>query len=164
MIGELLQRAIDVDRRPLPPAAPGCLKDGSTTDPPALFSASTKAWSDAGSDGDAEIDVEDDVPHAGAVELPQQVGMQPARPGPDADLLDRGGIDRDNDDIAAGLPLLPGEPQIGQRIAQRAVPAGRQNDRQRNHHKNMRPVVFHNVPPRTPRRRGAPPMNVSRSG
>jgi hypothetical protein len=34
------------------PSAPGCLKDGSTTLPPALSSASTNARSDAGSDGE----------------------------------------------------------------------------------------------------------------
>src|ERR1700686_5683913 len=61
-----------------------------------------------------EIDVEHDVPHTGAVQPPQQVGVEPARPGPDANLLNRGGIDGDNDDVAAGLALLPGEPQIRQ--------------------------------------------------
>ena len=80
---------------------PGCLKDGSTIDPPALRSASTNARSDAGVRGRGEIDVEDDVADAGAFELLQQLGMKPARPRPDADLLDRGRIDRDDDDIAA---------------------------------------------------------------
>ena len=34
-----------------PPPAPGCLKDGRTTEPPAFCSASRNSRSDAGSDG-----------------------------------------------------------------------------------------------------------------
>ena len=74
------------------------------------------------------------------------VGVEAARPWPDTDFLDRGGVDRNHDDIAAGLTRYPAEPQIGQCIAERAVPAGRQHDCQCNHHKDMRPVVFHVVP------------------
>ena len=107
-----------------------------------------------------EIDVEHDVLDAGAFQPPQQIGVETARPGPDADLLDRRGVDGDNDDLAAGLTRLPGEPQIGQRIAKRAMPAGRQHDRQRNHHDDMRPVVFHVVPPAHLSPRSAPPSSI----
>jgi hypothetical protein len=64
-----------------------------------------------------------------------------------------GSIDRNNDNVAGGLTRHPGEPQIGQGIAEHAVPAGRQHDGQRNHHKDMRPVVFQVVPIFTSRSR-----------
>ena len=93
-----------------------------------------------------EIDVEYHVLYVGAFQPSQQVGVETARPRPDSDFLDRPGIDGYNDDVAAGLTRLPGEPQIGQRTAQRTMQAGRQHDRQRNHHKDMRPVLFHVIP------------------
>jgi hypothetical protein len=43
------------------------------------------------------------------------------------------------------------------------VEAGRQNDRQRNHHKDMRPIMFQKFPRCTPRA-GRPSINVNRSG
>ena len=48
--------------------------------------------------------------------------------------------------FAGGLALFPGEPEISQCIAEGAMPAGQQNGRQRDHHKNMRPKMFHLVP------------------
>jgi len=38
--------------------AAGCLKDGKTTDPPAVRSASTKVWSDAASDAPSDWEPE----------------------------------------------------------------------------------------------------------
>lgn len=101
----------------------------------------------------AEIDVEYDVPNIGAFQPPQQVGMEAAWPWPDSDFLDRGSIDRNNDNVAGGLTRHPGESQIGQGIAEHAVPAGRQRDGQYNHHKDMRPIAFQVVPIFTSRSR-----------
>ena len=70
-----------------------------------------------------EVDIERDVLHVRFLKLPEQFGVQQARPGPDADLVDGLGVDRDDHDIAADLPRLPGEPQIGQYMAKRAMPA-----------------------------------------
>jgi len=66
------------------------------------------------------------------LELLDQLACKPARPRPDADRVNRSGVDRDYHNIAAGLPRVPAEPQIGQRMAKSAVPAARQNDRQRD--------------------------------
>ena len=98
MIAELLERAVEVGCT----VAPGCLKAGSTTDPPAARSASTKAPIGGGIGRRGEIDVEGDVADPCAFEPVQQFGVQAARPGPDADLFDRGRVDRDDDDVAAG--------------------------------------------------------------
>src|SRR5882724_13261462 len=62
----------------------------------------------------AEIDVEYDVPDTSDFQPPQQVGVEAARPRPDTDFLDRGGVDRNDDNITAGLTRYPAEPQIGQ--------------------------------------------------
>jgi hypothetical protein len=113
----------------------------------------------------AEIDVEYDVGNISAFQPPQQVGMEAAWPWPDSDFLDRGSIDRNNDNVAGGLTRHPGEPRIGQCIAEHAVPAGRQHDGQRNHHKDMRPIVFQVVPIFTSRSRPRAPsggLNIIR--
>jgi hypothetical protein len=68
-----------------------------------------------------------------------------ARPGLDADLFDRRGVDCDHHDLAADRPRLPGEPQVGQRMPKCAVPAALQDDCERNQYENMRPVLLHMV-------------------
>src|SRR5262249_42521411 len=75
--------------------------------------------------------------------------MQTARPRPDSDLVDGRCIDRDDDDLAARLTLVPGEPQVNQRVAQRAAPARSKHATQRTQHKDMRSIVFKLFPPCT---------------
>src|SRR5665647_1275727 len=101
MIGEWFQRTIDVDGLA---AVRARLLEGRQ------HHASARALQRLGKrtvrrrvGWRGEIDVEHDVPYAGAVQPPQQVGVEPARPGPDANLLNRGSVDRDNDDVPAGL-------------------------------------------------------------
>jgi hypothetical protein len=55
VVAELRQRTIDMDSRSI---TAGCLKDGKTTDPPAVRSASTKVWSDAASDAPSDWEPE----------------------------------------------------------------------------------------------------------
>src|SRR5215831_1120892 len=72
--------------------------------------------------------------------------MEPARPWPDSDLLDRSRIDRDDDDLATGLTLVPGKPQISQSAAECTMPAGQEYGYERDQHKNMRPIMFQFIP------------------
>ena len=109
----------------------------------------------------AEIDVEGHLLRACSLEPMQQLRMQPARPGPHADLIDRGRIDGDHDDVTASRPRLPGEAQIGERIAKRAVPSRGQHDRQRDHDKDMWPIAFHLAPLHGRRMPPGAPLSVS---
>ena len=81
-----------------------------------------------------EIDVERDILHAGLLKLPEQLSIERARPGPDANLVDRRRVDRDNHDIAARLARLPGEAEVCQIVAKSAVPAAEHDDCQNNRH------------------------------
>src|SRR5260370_17013621 len=73
--------------------------------------------------------------------------MQPARPRPDPDLLDRSRVDRNNNNLAGGLTLFPGEPHFEQRIAHRTVQARHHDRGKLNHHENMRPIAFQILTP-----------------
>ena len=64
-----------------------------------------------------EIHVEGNILRARSLEPVQQLRVEPAWPRPDADFLDRGRVDRNDDDLTAGVVRLPGEPQIRQDIA-----------------------------------------------
>ena len=121
MFGELRQRPVDVQR--CVPVGAGLLERRQHDRAAGALQRLGEVPVGRGIGRRGEIDVERDVLHVGVLKLPQQLGVEPARPGPDADLVDRRSIDRDHHDIAAGLPRLPGEPQIGQRMAERAMPA-----------------------------------------
>ena len=113
-------------------------------DPPALWRAPAKFRSD-----DARRPWRSRrrarCPGRPPLELPDQFGVEQARPRPDADPVDRRSVNRGHHDIAGGLSRLPGEPQVGQCVTKRIVPAARQDDCERNHHENMRPISFHVV-------------------
>ena len=71
--------------------------------------------------------------------------MELARPGPDADLLDRGRVDRDHDDVAAGLTRC--QPKRRSVRALRSAPCSRSSVRSPARHQDVWPVGFHRVPP-----------------
>jgi hypothetical protein len=142
MFGELRQRTIDVKRRPVGAG----LLEGRQHDRSAGASESFgKASVRRRVGGRGEVDVERDVLDVRPLKLPDQFGVERARPRPDADPVDRRCVDRDHHNITRGLSRLPGEPQVGQCVTKRAMPAARQDDCQRNYHENMRPISFHMV-------------------
>ena len=144
MVGELLQRSID--SRCFAAVCAGLLEGRQHHGSARALKRISKCLVCRRVGRRAEIDVEYDVPNISDFQPPQQVGMEAAWPWPDSDFLDRGSIDRNNDNVAGGLTRHPGEPQIGQCIAEHAVPAGRQHDGERNHDKDMRSVMFQVVP------------------
>ena len=97
----------------------------STTDPSALRSASTKARSDAGSEGVTEIDVEHDVAgHRRAYKLPQQFGMKHGAGQGQTPIFSIEGASIATTTMSplASCDSQP-EPQIRQCVAQAAMPA-----------------------------------------
>jgi hypothetical protein len=128
MIGKLLQRTIDMNRGGI---AAGLLERWQDDRSAAVGERIDKVLIGRSFGWRAEIDVEGNVARAGALQPPEQLGVQASRPRPDTDLFDRIGIDGDNDDVAGGIARLPGEAQVGQSVAERAVPTGQQNRRQR---------------------------------
>ena len=158
MIGELLQRTINVDCG----IAAGLLErrqdDRSAAVGKRIDKIQIRRWFGRR----AKIDVECNVAHAGAFQPPDELGVQPSRPRPDSDLFNRCGIDRNNDDLAARVARLPGETKVGQSVADYAVPAGQQHRRQRKRDKNMWPVLLQVYPPAHHYCRSAPPSCAAR--
>ena len=145
MIAELFQRTIDMNGRLLG-AVPGCWKDGKTTDPPARSSASTNAWSDAASDG-VEKSTSNTTSCTPELSSRRSSSAWSRRGQGQTPIFSiEGASIATTTIVAAGLTRFPGEPQIGQCIAERAVPAGQQNDRQRERHEDMWPVMFQGIP------------------
>ncbi|MEH2518780.1 hypothetical protein V1279_004353 [Bradyrhizobium sp. AZCC 1610] len=142
MFGELLQRAIDVKRGLV---GARLLERGQHDRSAGVLQGFGKVSVRRRIGRRGEVDVERDVLDVRLLKLPDQFGVEQARPWPDADPVDRRCVDRDHHDVAADLSRLPGEPQVGQGVAKRAVPAARQDDCQRNHHEDMRPISFHLV-------------------
>ena len=99
MVAELFQRPVEMGV----PAGARLLERGQHHRSAGAAQRLDEGAVGGGVRGRAEIDVEYDVPDTGPLKLPQQFGMKPARPGPNADLLDRGSVDRDHDDVAAGV-------------------------------------------------------------
>jgi hypothetical protein len=65
----------------------------------------------------AEIDIERDIGGSGTCQFFDQVSMETARPGPNADRFDRGRVNRYDDDGAAGLARKQAESQVDQRVS-----------------------------------------------
>src|SRR5262245_954560 len=74
--------------------------------------------------------------------------MQLPRPWPDADLADRGRIDRDEHDVAAGLARERAKPQVGQQVLQNAAQPSQERKHEHACNKDMRSISLHARPPR----------------
>src|SRR5207245_10532318 len=95
----------------------------------------------------AEVDIERDLADAGLAELVDQIRMQLPRPRPHADLADRIRIDRDEDDIAAGLARERAKPQVGQRVLQNAPQSGQERKHDHACDKYMWSISLHALGP-----------------
>src|SRR5215468_9864848 len=69
--------------------------------------------------------------------------MQLPRPGPDTDVADRGRIDGDEHDVAAGLTRERAKPQIGQRVLHNAAQPGQERKREHACNKEVRSKSLH---------------------
>src|ERR1700730_5776702 len=143
MIRKLFQRAIDMNRAGI---AAGLLERRQNNRSAVIGKGIDKILVRRSFGWRAEIDVECDVAYAGVFQPPEQFGVQPSRPWPDPDFFNRRGIDGNNDDIAAGVARHPSEAQVGQSVAESAMPAGQQNRRERQHDKNMWPILLQVLP------------------
>src|SRR5262245_58626254 len=74
--------------------------------------------------------------------------MQLAGPRPHADFADRGRIDRDEHDVAAGLARERAKPQVGQQVLQNAAQPGQEREHEHACNKDMRSISLHACPPR----------------
>ena len=120
MFGELRQRAVDV--KVASGRCAGCLKDGSTTDPPAPRSASAKLRSDAGSEGVEKSTSKRDV----AARRPSEAAAATRRGAGAARARRRSGRSRarrwrPRRYRRSACARLPGKPQVGEIVAQRTL-------------------------------------------
>ena len=151
MLGELRQRAVDVDRCLAAALADELLERRQDDGAARARERFSEYLVGGGRRGRAEIHVERDVADAGLLEPVDQLGVHGARPRPDADLLDRGRVDCDQDDVAVRAATEPAEAHGGQGVLQRRAQAGDEHQREHEQNEQMWSILLHASSPRRPR-------------